>query len=75
MKIFVRVKTRARHEGIEKIDDNHFKIAVKEPPEDGRANEAVVSALADYFNRAKSDVILISGHTSKNKLLEIDFVK
>lgn len=71
MKIFVKVKARAKNETIKKIDENHFFISVKNPPEKGRANKAVVSMVADYFHIPKSHVAFVSGFTSKNKLLEI----
>ena len=38
MKIFVTVKPNAKEERVEKIDDTHFKVSVKEPPTEGRAN-------------------------------------
>lgn len=71
MKIFVKVKLRAKEARLVKVDDQHFEIAVKEPPVDGRANQAVVESLAEYFNCSKSQVRIISGHTSRQKLLEI----
>lgn len=72
MKIFVKVKPRARENKIEKIDDSNFIISVKEAPVKGKANESVIKVLADYFNIGKSDLKIISGHTSKQKVIEID---
>lgn len=71
MKLFVTVKTRAKKEEVIQIDATHFKVAVKEPPIGGRANEAAVRALAEYFNVAKSNARIISGHASKKKIVEI----
>lgn len=71
MKIFVKVKPKAKEEIVEKIDDANFKVSVKEPPVQGRANRAVVKALADYFNASQSNVRIISGFTSKLKTIEI----
>ena len=71
MKIFVKVKPRARQEKIEKIDDTNFKVWVKEPPEKGRANRAVLEIMADYFNVSQSDVKIISGNTSRLKIIEV----
>ncbi len=39
---------------------------------DGKANLAVIEALAENYDVPKSMVRLISGHTSKTKTFEID---
>jgi hypothetical protein len=71
MKIFVKVKPRAREERVIKISDTNFKVWVQETPEKGRANRAVLRALADYFDISQSDIKIISGSTSKLKVIEI----
>ncbi|PJE73443.1 MAG: hypothetical protein COV02_02600 [Candidatus Terrybacteria bacterium CG10_big_fil_rev_8_21_14_0_10_41_10] len=71
MKIFVSVKAGAKKEQVEKIDDTHFKVSVKEPPIDGRANYGVERALASYFKTSLSKVNILKGHTSKQKVVEI----
>ncbi len=71
MKIFVKVKPKAKEEKVEKIDDINFKVSVKQPPEKGRANRAVMRVLADYFNIGQSNIQIISGSTSKLKIIEI----
>ncbi len=68
MKIFVKVKPRAKEEKVEKVEDTHFIISVKEPPEKGKANQAVIKVLAEYFNVKKSDIKIVSGLTSHQKL-------
>ena len=71
MRIFVKAKPRSREERVARVDDTHFIVAVKERPIEGKANEAITEALADYFNVAKSKVTLVSGHASREKLFEI----
>ena len=71
MKIFVKAKSGAKEESLEKIDEINFAVAVKEPPKDGKANRAIVKALADYFNVAPSRFRLVSGFSSKQKVFEI----
>ncbi|MEW6407808.1 MAG: DUF167 domain-containing protein [Patescibacteria group bacterium] len=71
MKISVKVKSNAKIEKVEKIDENSFAVLVKEPPVQGRANEAVIKALADYFGVSKSGVKIISGRASRQKIIEI----
>lgn len=38
----------------------------------GKANEAVIKALAEYFGIAKSNIALIKGQASKHKIFEIN---
>jgi len=71
MKIFVKTKPRARENKIEKIDDSNFIVSVKEAPVKGKANEAIIESLAEYFNVAKSDIEIIRGHKAKRKIIEI----
>lgn len=71
MNIEVQAKPGAREERVEKIDDMHYSVAVKEPPVHGRANAAILRALAEYFGLAPSRVRIISGHTSRRKVVEV----
>lgn len=71
MKIFVKVKLKSKQAFVKKIDETHFEVAVKEPPMEGRANQAIIQALADYLDVAPSHLEIISGHTSKQKLIEV----
>jgi len=71
MKIFVKVKAGARKEKIEKVDQTHFVVSVKERPIKGQANKAVIRALADYFKVPKSEVQIRSGFTSRQKIVQI----
>ena len=71
MKISVKVKPRAREEYIKEIGEGNFEVAVKEPPVQGKANRAVVRALAEYFHVSQSQVSIVSGYTSRNKVVEI----
>ncbi len=70
-KIFVKAKPFAKEEKITKIDEINFIVAVKEPPKDGKANRAIIKAIASYFNVAPSRVNLVSGFSSRNKVFEI----
>jgi hypothetical protein len=71
MKIFVKVKPKAKEKKVIKVSDTNFKVWVKEPPEKGRAIRAVLKALADYFGTSLSNIKIISGSTSKLKIIEV----
>lgn len=68
---FVKVKTKAREEKIEKIDEHHFLVFVKEPPEKGKANSAVAKVIGNYFGVGSSRVNIVKGRASKEKIVEI----
>ena len=71
MQIFVKAKPMAYENKVDKIDDTHFTVAVKEPPQNGLANKGIVRNLAEYFKVAPSRVVIKKGFTSKNKIVEI----
>ena len=71
MKITVIAKPSAQEEKVEKISDTEYRVSVKEPPVEGRANWAIERALGNYFNVAPSQVRLVSGFASRQKVFEI----
>jgi len=72
MKIFVKAKPFAREEKIVKIDDEHYEVSVTEPPVKGKANRAIVKALAEHFRVSMSDITIISGHFTTQKVINIE---
>jgi len=71
MKIFIRAKPNAKEEGIKKLDGINYVVSVKEPPIKGKANEAIRNALAVYFKTSSANVRIVSGYSSRNKVIEI----
>jgi len=51
--------------------NNTLKISIAAPPVEGKANKKCIAYLAKYFAIAKSKIEIISGQTSKNKLIKI----
>jgi uncharacterized protein len=47
-------------------------VRVAEAPEDGRANEAVLRLLADVLDVPRATVALVSGHSSRDKIVVLD---
>lgn len=72
MKISVKVKAGSSREKVEKADDGSYAVWVRAKPTDGKANEAVIKALAAHFDTARSNIMLLTGHTSKQKIFSID---
>ena len=48
-----------------------WKVRVAAPPEDGRANEAVVALLAETLDVPRRNISLVSGHGGRDKLVEL----
>ncbi len=71
MRVTVKIKPNSKKEEIKKIDDKNFVVAVKEPPFGGKANRALVKNMAEYFNVSSSAVRIASGHSSRQKIVEI----
>ncbi len=70
MKLYIQVKPNAKANRVEKQDESHFKVQVKSPPTDGKANQAVIHLLSEYFNVPKSFFSLLRGGAAKNKIIE-----
>jgi uncharacterized protein (TIGR00251 family) len=70
MKIQVKVKPNSRSEEVSREGDS-FIVRVKEPPREGKANQAVIRLLAEHFGVPKSRVRILSGFRSKNKVIEV----
>lgn len=49
-----------------------LKIRLHTPPEKGKANAALIDFLAEKLGVAKSQIQIVSGHTSRLKRLSID---
>jgi uncharacterized protein len=63
----VRAQPGARKAGILGEYAGALKVAVTAPPEDGRANKALIDLLARALNLKRSQVKLLSGETSRGK--------
>lgn len=71
MKVTVIAHPNAKKEKIEEDLLGTLHIYVNEPPLDGRANGAIINSLSKHFKIKRSNVILVSGEKSKNKVFEI----
>lgn len=71
MQVLVIAHPNSKRPRIEKDLFENLHVYVNQPPLEGRANKAIVEALAEYFGVKKSSVVLLSGEKSKNKNFEI----
>jgi uncharacterized protein (TIGR00251 family) len=48
-----------------------WKVRVAAPAENGKANDALVRLLADWLGLPRTGVELVSGHTRRDKIVEL----
>ncbi|MDP2676132.1 MAG: DUF167 domain-containing protein [bacterium] len=75
MLVKVKAHTRSPKDAIIQKKNDSFDVYVKEKAEGGKANRAVLDALAVYFNISPSKIRLRRGVRKPNKIIEIpDFL-
>lgn len=73
IRLKVRIQTKARTPGIEELGPQEFKVRVAALPVKGAANREVIKLIAAHFRLPPSQVRIIRGHKSKEKLIELNF--
>jgi uncharacterized protein len=63
----VRAQPGARRAGVQGEQAGALKVAVTAPPQEGRANQALVETLREALGLKRSQVELIGGQTSRDK--------
>lgn len=69
--IDLHVQPKARLPGIRGTHDNRLKLAVSEPAESGKANQATIGAIAALLRVPTGAVTLVGGRTSRRKRVHI----
>jgi uncharacterized protein (TIGR00251 family) len=71
--ITLRVTPRAdRTEVVGRRTDGVIAVRVTAAPADGKANAAVIKAIADALGTRPSGLSLVSGHTGRDKRVQVD---
>ena len=71
MRLRVRVKPGARVDSVSREPDGSLLVSVRARPQEGKANDAVVKAVAKFLRVPKSSVQITSGLSSRTKTLEV----
>ena len=76
MKISIKVITHAKKSEIitDEIDlfgARIIKVKINQPPEDGKANKALIELLAEYLKVKKTSLKIVAGEKSTHKIIEI----
>lgn len=69
--IQVKVIPNASRNEILQQGDDVFKIKVQVPPENGKANKAVIQLLAQHFQIPKKNFKIVAGEKSHLKVIEV----
>ena len=69
--IVVKIIPRSSKNEIVGWENNQLKIRVKEIAEKGKANDELIDFLAKILKLAKSNIIIVKGHFSRTKKIEI----
>jgi uncharacterized protein (TIGR00251 family) len=67
----LRVSPGARRTELVGRHGDSWKVRVAAPPEDGRANDALVGLLAERLELPRRDVSVVSGHAGRDKIVEL----
>jgi uncharacterized protein (TIGR00251 family) len=69
LRLALRVTPRSGANALGEVRDGRLQVRVTAPPEDGKANAAVLKLLAKAFGIPASGMELLSGAASREKLL------
>jgi uncharacterized protein (TIGR00251 family) len=75
VRVAVRVQPRASRSELAGEHGGALKVRLQAPPVDGAANEALVEFLARALGVARRDVRIVSGQSSRSKVVEIDGIE
>ena len=67
----VRVQPRAPKSGVAGELDGALKVRLAAPPVGGQANEELIRLLAKIFDAPRQRIAILSGQTSKNKVVSV----
>ena len=71
LRLRLRVVPGARRPGVVGRLGDAWKVRVVAPPSRGAANAAVVRLLAETAGIAAGDVVVVAGHTGRDKIVEL----
>jgi hypothetical protein len=76
--ISAKISPNSKNPRVEKLifpdekGNDAYKIYVKSIAKDGKANDEVISKIADIFNIPTSNIKIISGFKSRNKIIQLN---
>jgi uncharacterized protein len=71
-RVRLRVSPGARRSEVVGRYGDGWKVRVTAPPEDGRANEAVLDLLSKRLDLPRRSLSIVSGHSSREKVVLLE---
>ena len=71
MRYTVKVIPRAKVNKIVEESQGNLKVHLIAPAVDGKANQALIQALAEHFGVKKRQIKIIRGEKSRQKIIEV----
>jgi uncharacterized protein len=71
LRISVNVQPKSSMEKIVKCPDGGLKVYIRQSPEKGKANTALLKVIARYLGVKTSSLRIVKGQTSRKKVIEI----
>ena len=76
MKISIKVITHAKKsevvgDDIDLLGARILRVKISQPPEDGKANKALIELLAEYFKIKKNSITIIAGEKLTHKIVRL----
>lgn len=68
------MQPRASRNSVDEFREGALRVRVTAPPQEGKANAAVVELLADFLDVPKGRIKIVRGASSRNKVIEFSGV-
>lgn len=72
MRIYIKVIPRSSKNEVTKISEGEYRVKLTAPPVDGKANQALIEILSEYFGVSKSSVSIIGGKSARTKIANVN---
>ena len=66
-----KVVPRASKSEFSGREEGWIKVRLQAPPVDGKANDALIKFLSDYFEIPRRNITLVSGQTNRLKIIRL----
>ena len=70
--IRLRVQPRSFRSRVEEFRYGVLRVRVTAPPEDGKANSAVIALLSEHLGIARQHLKIVRGAASRDKVVEVE---
>lgn len=71
MKLSIKVKPNSIQEKIILLGKNNYLVSLTSPAEKNKANLELIKVLSKHFKIPQKSIIIKSGLTNKNKIIEV----